>query len=249
MQKNKWMMLQLFAEGGEGATGTMSSLKVNRDTAVTLTANAFTKTGYSFTGWTYNGKTYADKASVKNLATSGTVTLTAKWTANAYTVKFVNWNGTELKTEQVEYGATPRYDGATPTKAATAQYSYTFSNAWSPTVSAVTRNVTYTAQFSSTVNKYAVTFVDEDGETVLKEAAQYDYGTPAADIALPEDPTKAATVQYTYAFAGWDPVVADVTEDATYTATFTQTVNNYTVTYMVDGEVYKTESYAYGIIR
>ena len=72
------------------------------------------------------------------------------------------------------------------------------------------------------IEKHKVTFVDEDG-TVLKEATEYDYGTAAADIEKPADPTKAADAQYTYTFAGWDPEIADVTEDATYTATYDKT--------------------------
>ena len=48
-----------------------------------------------------------------------------------------------------------------------------------------------------------------------------------------------------YTFLGWSPAVADtVTGNATYVAQWQR--NSYTVTYMVDGELYKTESYAYG---
>ena len=63
-------------------------------------------------------------------------------------------------------------------------------------------DATYTAQFDSAVNKYNITFVDEDG-TVLKAATAYDYGTAAADITKPADPTKPATSAHTYTFAGW----------------------------------------------
>lgn len=56
-----------------------------------------------------------------------------------------------------------------------------------------------------------MTFVDEDGTTVLKEATEYDYGTASGDIVKPADPTKAATAQYTYTFAGWTPELAEVT--------------------------------------
>jgi hypothetical protein len=63
----------------------------------------------------------------------------------------------------------------------------------------------------------------------LKAATAYDYGTPAASIVKPADPTKASTAQYTYEFAGWSPVIANVTADATYKATYSSTVNEYRV--------------------
>ena len=91
-------------------------------------------------------------------------------------------------------------------------------------------NCTITANFTRVKKQYNVTFVDEDGRTVLKAATAYDYGTPAADIVKPADPAKTATQQYTYTFAGWTPTIAEVTSDATYRATYSSTVNPYTAT-------------------
>ena len=58
----------------------------------------------------------------------------------------------------------------------------------------------YTATYTSTVNKYEITFVDEDG-TELKAAKEYEYNTSAENIVKPADPTKEADAQYTYSFA------------------------------------------------
>lgn len=89
--------------------------------------------------------------------------------------------------------------------------------------------------YSLAIDQFNVTFVDEDGTTVLKAATAYDYGTLAANVVAPEDPTKAATAQYAYTFAGWSPAIADVTADATYTATYSSTVNKYTVSWDANG--------------
>jgi len=188
---------------------------------------------YTFIGW-----------DAEPSAVTGNVTYTAQFfrATQTYEVIWKNADGTTLETDSsVPFGAVPKYDGAEPTQAADAQYTYTFDK-WSPTVSAVTGNITYTAQYSTTVNKYMVTWKNDNGDVLKSEVLAYG-AMPTFD----GTPAKAATAQYTYTFAGWDNTPAAVTGDATYTATYTSQVNNYTIKWIDwDGTVLKEETLPYG---
>ena len=145
----------------------------------------------------------------------------------AYTFK--DYDGTVLKTGKVDEGTAPT-PPADPTREATAQYTYTFAG-WNPTVWPISKKTTYTATYTATVNKYDITFVDEDWTTEL-DSQELDYW--ATPVYAGETPTKEATAQYTYTFSGWTPDIATVTWDATYTATYSSEVNQYTVSIASD---------------
>ncbi len=74
---------------GNGATsGNMATTNCEYDQACQLRENAFEKTGYHFIGWKYNNNDYADKADVRNIIESGTITMVAQWEVNHYTIVF-----------------------------------------------------------------------------------------------------------------------------------------------------------------
>ena len=195
---------------------------------------ATTEHSYTFAGWT-----------PEITAVTADVIYTASYTQtlNKYTVRFLNDDGTVLQSTELDYGATPVYSGATPTKAATAQYTYAFSG-WSHEIVAVAGNTDYTAAYSSTVNQYAITFVDEDGTTVL-QSVSVPYGeTPAYSG---ETPVKAPTTEIAYAFSGWTPALVPVTGDTAYQAVYSSGPHNYSVKFVnPDGTVLADVQTPYG---
>ena len=190
---------------------------------------------YIFAGWT---------PEVTSVTGDATYTATFSENVNTYTITFQNYDGAELQTSSVEYGITPTYDGATPTKAADAQYTYTF-NGWDPAIAPATTDATYTATYTTTINTYTITWQNEDG-TTLETDENVPYGeTPTYNGVTP---TKTATAQYTYTFNAWTPAISTVTGNDTYIATFTETINQYQVTFNMNGHGTEpaTQTIAYG---
>lgn len=229
-----------------GGSGSMSDLAMTYGTAKNLTANSFTRTGYDFLGWstsnTATTATYADKASVKNLVTSGTVTLYAVWKVKTYTIT-VKSNNDSYGT--VSGGGTYNH-GATATLTATPASGYKFVK-WSDEVTTasrtvtVTGNVTYTAVFEKI--KYDVTFKNYDG-TVLQTSTVEHGGTPNYTGSTP---TKSSTAEYSYSFSGWNPSIGAITSDTTYIAQFTATKRKYTIsTSVTNGVISGGGTYEYG---
>lgn len=107
----------------------------------------------------------------------------------------------------------------------------------------VKSSANFTAAFAP--NEYTILFVNEDGTELQKSLMAY--GTMPAYTG--STPTKPASAQHNYTFAGWSPVIAIVTGDATYTATYTSSVNSYTLTLSGEnGVVTGAGSYEYGSV-
>ena len=141
-----------------------------------------TKEEHHFDGW-YKGEekwNFAD-------AVTEALTLTAKWTANRYTITFKPENGGEDIIITQDYG-TAITAPANPTKTG-----YTFAG-WDREIPTAmpAGDMTITARW--TVNQYTITFKPENGgEDII---ITQNYGTA---ITAPANPTKTG-----YTFAGWD---------------------------------------------
>lgn len=79
-------------------------------------------------------------------------TYTETRTVNKYTVTFKNYNGETLKTETLDYGATP-VAPETPAKPYDDDNHYTFKS-WDKEIATVTGEVTYTAEFNTVAHVY-----------------------------------------------------------------------------------------------
>ncbi len=94
---------------------------------------------------------------------------------NIYTITWKNYDGEVLKVDNVPYGETPLYDGEIPAKPNDGLHYYT-QNGWSPAISSVVGDVTYTAQFkenelfnlelSSSGNEYTIAGINQKVENV-----------------------------------------------------------------------------------
>lgn len=87
---------------------------------------------------------------------------TAVFTENTkyYDITFVNADGTVLKKIQQTYGEFPSYSGETPVRKEDKYYTYEFIG-WKPSISRVTGNMIYTAEYKQNFKYYHVQFTTE----------------------------------------------------------------------------------------
>lgn len=139
-------------------------------------------------------------------------------------------NGTTvLDSWTIDEWETPEYTWDTPTKEATAQYTYTFSG-WKPTVWPIYKKTDFKAQFTSTVNKYTVSIASNNtdyGTVDESSVANVEYGTKlstAENVLTIGEGESATTVTATaetwYHFSSWWTVPATVSWATSITATF-----------------------------
>ncbi len=176
---------------------------------------------------TEEGYTFSGWSEIPDIMPAHDVTVTGTFSINKYILTYTV-DGEEFKSYEVEYGATIMPEPA-PT-----EEGYTFSG-WSEIPETMpAHDVTVTGTFS--INKYILTYT-VDGEEY--KSYEIEYGTTI----IPEPaPTKEG-----YTFSSWSEIPKTMpAHDVLVTGTFSK--GSYKLTYMVDGEVYKTISYDYGDI-
>ncbi len=185
--------------------------------------------GYEFDGWVFEYDPEAGITITEDFWFSGNCKV------KKYTVTFVDWDGKELYSEEVEYDQ-PSTTPDDPTREG-----YTFLG-WDATPDHVKSDMTITAQYE--INTYTVTFVAENGAiSVLPEETDLTAVPHGATLTLTATPDEG------YAFTEWtnyDPEKGlIVTSDTTVTATFA--LKKYTVTFVdYDEKVLKTEEVEHG---
>lgn len=162
-----------------------------------------------------------------------------------YSVKFVLDDGTVLEVKEVKNGDKATYSGETPTKEAEEGKVYTFEG-WtyndtlyqSEDLPVIIEDTEFVATFKEGIASFSVTWIVGDEKTT----ETYNYGeTPT----FKGETTKDSTEQFDYTFTGWDKEITPVKEDVAYTALFKESLRDYEITWVVDGEETK-EIYTYG---
>lgn len=141
-----------------------------------------------------------------------------KWMEKRFTITWKNWDGTIIKTKDMEgdptteysvtYGTMAEFLGTNPTREPDIDYTYDFTG-WSPELAPVTSDVTYTATYEKKERKYTITFLQEGGVEIERQFLPHN-AVPVCE----NTPTK---IGHTLV---WSPAIAAVTGDATYTATW-----------------------------
>ncbi len=129
---------------------------------------------------------------------SDTTTVRLPFNTNEYTVRWLNWDGTELEKDTgVRHNSKPTYNGSTPTRTSEEGYSYSFAG-WTPSVENATRDINYTATYNATPINYTLTYMD--GELLL-DSKTYNR---EASVPTITDPKKDDQV-----FMGWKVTAAE----------------------------------------
>lgn len=222
----------------------LETKKVNYNVAPTYTGDPSTPTRedstdtyiYEFSGWKNQQTETTGLAAVK-----GDQTYVAQYTHHKkwFNIRFVDYNGTTLKTGPVLRNTMPT-PPANPTRESDAQYDYSF-KAWSPAIATATANATYTATYNTTLRSYTIRFLNHNGEVLQTETLNYGV-TPQYKGGTPTNADESLE------FVGWDDVMRSVNCNKDYTAQYTTKTYTITVTSAGNGSVAGGGVYSHGSV-
>ena len=174
---------------------------------------------------TKEGHTFSGWSEIPETMPAHDVTVTGSFIINSYKLTYIV-DGEEYRSYEINYGTSITAE-IEPTKEG-----YTFSG-WSEIPETMpAHDVTITGTF--TINKYKLTYMVDNEEY---KSYDVEYGGPIT-------PEPAPTIEG-YSFSGWSEIPATMpAHDVTVTGSFT--VNQYTITYIIDNEVYTTQTVDYG---
>ena len=187
--------------------------------SVTAPANP-TKTGYTFIGW---------NPALPSVFPAEDMTVKAQWQINKYTITFDTDDGTTIEPIIQDYGTTIK-EPERPTKTG-----YAFVG-WDPALPTTMPAENMTVKAIWNIQKYTITF-DTDGGTTVTPINQ-DYGST---VTAPENPTKTG-----YTFVGWDKEIPTTMPASDIVINAQWKINQYTISYFVDEQPYKSEKKDYG---
>ena len=247
---NSYTVTFITRSGQYGSWSTTSIPNVPYGTTISLNRNNNIVTVGSLGSSTFNYPsttvqyTYAGPVYDYPTTVTGTTTITAgsEKSDRLYTIQWIGENGsTVLETDSnVKYGAVLTYNGSTPSKPSTAQYSYAFS-AWklgstsgSTVTSGSTTNAGSTSSttiniystFTSTVRSYTITwkYLSAYPDTWTTVTQTYNYGdTPSKTV------SNVTLGKARKAFVSWDnldTVTGNRTITATYKTQFAPTIKS-----------------------
>ena len=153
------------------------------------------------------------------------ITITAQYNTNKYTVRFEDYDGTELGVKEVEHG-----NAVVPPETPTRE-GYTF-RGWDKSTDNITGNTVITATYE--INKYTVTFVDYNGSAINTQTV-----THGSDATAPENPVREG-----YDFIGWDKAYTNITADTEVTAVYE--IKVFTVVFKDNDTIISTQQIEYG---
>ena len=145
-----------------------------------------------------------------------------------YSIKFYDGDNvySETKLKYDENITSP----TDPKKEGSAQYSYSFAGWYDKDGNKVTDfgkvngDVCYYAKYNEIVNKYTVTFKNQDGS--ILDTQELEYG---AITTYDDEPSMDSTAQYDFYFDKWDKEFSEVIGDTTYTAYYNEVLRSYNV--------------------